>query len=363
MQTKTEIGLTRLPLSSAAKDADTVNLLEHFEEQIELKRISWSTSLQLCDLIGSGSQGRVFRAQRIGADGFRLPVAVKYFSPEIYHSAKTYDQAMAVIGEISSVVARIQHENLLVVNHFLNHDRIRVMVMEWIDGFDLRNLLTARMYGTIQERSSRRRWKRLNESLFVPGPVQPRLKIGAVVCVLQDCLSALSALHSEGVLHNDLKPSNVMLNRAGRVKLIDIGSASLVDDDSNQTRTFTPAYSPPEVLGGQDAGGVPSDLARLGYMAIEMLIGRPLHPDDNNLASLQKSRYELGDQLPALLEGEVKLDGQITEFLRKLTDPNPAWRHQTAEEALFDIQQLMLQDRTGTEARHCLRIWINELLD
>lgn len=362
MQSRTEVGLTELEDSGSAKDLGVINLLRQFEQHLDVNRISWSTSLQLCESIGSGSQGRVFRGRRIGADGFQLPVAVKYFSPEIFCSVQSYEQAMFTVGKVSAIVAMIQHENLLSVSHFLNHDQIRVMVMEWIDGFDLRKLLTARQCGCVQDRCSQRRWAMLNELLFCPGPVQPRLRIGAVMCILRDCLSALSAMHEQGIIHNDLKPSNIMLNRAGRAKVIDLGSAS-VENDPTSVRTFTPAYSAPEVLTGDLTSSAASDLASLGYMGVEMLTGRPLTENQQDLASLLKRKLELPHQIPSLLEQEVDAEDALVHFFQKMTNPTRADRYQTAEQALLDCLEITRDRQFDTVARDCIAFWISELLE
>src|SRR5262249_10518042 len=147
------------------------------------------------------------------------------------------------------------------------------MEMEWVDGYDVHQLLTPAMLKRARERVSDERWAYLNDVIVTAGPVQPRLKPGIAIAVLRDCLAALAALHRDDVVHGDIKPSNIMLKRTGNVKLIDIGSAIGPGDDPR--RSFTPAYAAPEVLDGP--GATPqSDLASLGYVLIEMLAGAPL---------------------------------------------------------------------------------------
>ena len=86
---------------------------------------------------------QIYLSERQGSDLFRLPVAVKIFSPEHYRDAASYDEDMARIADIAARVALIQHDNLLDLHNFIAHDGIRIMVMEWVDGYDLRDLLTA----------------------------------------------------------------------------------------------------------------------------------------------------------------------------------------------------------------------------
>ena len=93
------------------------------------------------------------------------------------------------------------------------------------------------------------------------------------IAIVRDCLAALAALHREGIVHGDMKPSNIMLKRTGNAKIVDIGSAFEVSNPPAR-RTCTPTYASPEVLEGDECTPR-SDLASLGYVLIEML-GRPL---------------------------------------------------------------------------------------
>ena len=99
-----------------------------------------------------------------------------------------------------------------------------------------------------------------------------RIPDGVAIQVLRECLVGLAALHREGIVHGDVKPSNVTLKRTGNAKIIDIGSA--IDRKSpSARRMWSPAYAAPEVLEGGD--NTPrSDLASLGYVLVEMLAGR-----------------------------------------------------------------------------------------
>ena len=133
-------------------------LCDRYEEILREKRHSWTTHLRLLKKLGSGGQGVVYLTERRGSDGFTLPVALKVFSPERYATPIHYDSDMSRMGRVAAKVAQIQHENLIVVENFLDRDRIRMMVMEWVEGFDLRRLLTPKMFGIVKERFSQKRW-------------------------------------------------------------------------------------------------------------------------------------------------------------------------------------------------------------
>jgi len=250
-------------------------LLEMYEKIIAGKRQSWTTHLRFMKKLGSGGQGEVYLTQRRGADDFTLPVALKVFSPERYPTLEDYEDDMARMARVASKVARI-----------LERDQIRMMVMEWVEGFDLRRLLTPKMFGLLKQRVSEKRWNHVNDVLVTSGPVQPRFKAGAAVAVVRDCLESLAAMHRIGIVHGDVKPGNIMLKRTGRAKLIDIGSAFDIEDRPSK-RACTPSYAAIEVLEGRE-NTLQSDLASLGYVAIELLAGRPLFPDVKGLGSLLK---------------------------------------------------------------------------
>ena len=92
----------------------------------------------------------VYLSERRGTDNFTLPVALKIFSPERYEDARSYDEAMARIAHVAARVAQIQQDNLLDVHNFVDRNRIRIMEMEWIDGYDLSRLLTHDMLERIR---------------------------------------------------------------------------------------------------------------------------------------------------------------------------------------------------------------------
>ena len=75
------------------------------------------------------------------------PVAIKIFSPDRYDDERAYDDAMQRIADVAAHVAQIQHDNLLDVQNFVDRNRIRMMVMEWVDGYDLEKLLVPERSG------------------------------------------------------------------------------------------------------------------------------------------------------------------------------------------------------------------------
>ena len=142
------------------------DLTDRYDGVIAAQRHSWTTHLKLIKELGRGGQGIVYLTRRLGSDDFTLPVALKIFSPERYPSPQEYDADMGRMARVAAKLARIQHDNLLQVYNFLDRDRIRMMVMEWVEGFDLRRLMTPKMFGVVKERFSDKRWAHINLSLI-----------------------------------------------------------------------------------------------------------------------------------------------------------------------------------------------------
>lgn len=239
------------------------------------------------------------------------------------------------------------------------------MVMEWVDGFDLRELSDLKRLSQIRGRVSIKRWEYINSVIVTTGPTQCRYKAGVAVAIVRDCLAALAAMHRERIVHGDIKPSNIMLKRTGHAKLIDIGSAFEMDNPP-PLRTCTPSYAAPEVL--ENAPISPrSDLASLGYVLIELLSGQPCFPETDSLKELLHAKRLLPQKLEELLPDEVTRNDLLMNFCRGMIAPDPNRRFPSAEaaELLEDgaarfHRQLVLSN-LASEYDNEIRVWLEEL--
>ncbi|TWT42954.1 serine/threonine-protein kinase [Botrimarina hoheduenensis] len=340
-------------------------LCQRYDDLVQSVRLGWTEHLRLQRLLGTGGQGVVYLSERRGADNFTLPVALKFFSPERYVDERSYDQAMRRIAEVSGRVAQIQHDNLIDVQNFIERERIRVLEMEWIDGYDLDLLLTPSMLRRVNKRVSPERWKYINNVIATEGPVRPRLKAGMAVAIVREVLSGLAALHREEIVHGDIKPSNIMVKRTGNAKIIDIGSAIDLNNLPAQ-RTCTPQYAAPEMLEREEFTPR-SDLASLGYVLIEILAGQPLFAGINDYAALLEAKRTLPQRLEAILPEEVSDSSLLMGICRRLTAPDPMLRYGSAEEAdtgvngLAEFQRTLVRGDLASEYENELRVWLQEL--
>jgi serine/threonine-protein kinase len=272
---------------------------------------------------------------------------------------------MARIASVSAHVALIQHDNLLDVHNFVDRNRIRMMVMEWIDGYDLRRLLVPSMLSRIEARVSARRWEYINRVVVTDGPRQPRVKAGVAMAIVRECLGAIGALHREGIVHGDIKPANVMLKCTGNAKIIDIGSAFAVSSPPPY-RTCTPAYAAPEVLEGQ-ACTPRSDLASLGYVLIELLAGQAVFAGLTRYRDLLEAKRCLPPRLSEFLPEEITVNALLMKFIRGLVAPDPMRRYPSAEAAdLLDegaagFQRQLVKGDLSSEYDNEIRLWLQEL--
>ena len=342
-------------------------LVDRYRAILDQPLLDWTERHFLVRRIGAGGQGVVFLGERRGADGFRLPVALKVFSPERYEDDPAYDDAMGRMARVASRVAQIQQDNLLDVQNFVARDGIRVMEMEWIDGYDLRRLLTPGILSRAEERVGPERWAYLNDVIVTAGTVQPRLKPGIAIAVLRDCLAALSALHREGIVHGDVKPSNIMLKRTGNAKLVDIGAAFRIDDPPEHP-TCTPRYAAPEVLDGAD-GSARSDLASLGYALVEMLSGAPPFVGFKRIDELKKAKWHVLDTLHETLPEEVARNELLMGLITGLIAPDPDQRFPDAQSAdlvelgAANFQRQLVKGNLASEYDNEIRVWLEELED
>jgi serine/threonine-protein kinase len=356
------------PTITAAGDVGSrcpEELLARYTEILGAGRLNWTEYHSLSRRLGSGGQGIVYLTTRRGSDNFTLPVALKVFSPERFASEQAYVEAMGRIATVAARVAQIQQDNLLDVHNFVEQRMIRIMEMEWVDGYDLSRLVAPELLERTKASVSDERWKYLNNVIVTAGPRQSRLKPGVAIAIVRECLAALAALHREGIVHADVKTANIMVKRTGNAKMIDIGSAHPVDEPP-PTRTCTPAYAAPEVLEGRD--NTPrSDLASLGYVLIEMLSGQPPFAGLQSFSDLLEAKRSLVHRLSQILPTEVTCNELLMDFCRGLIAPDPAKRFPSAEDAdmkkggAASFHRQLIVGGLASEYENEIRAWLEEL--
>ena len=240
-------------------------------------------------LIGRGGMGEVYRA-----DDLRLgqPVALKFLPDNVGHDPIR----LAQFHNEVRTARQVSHPNICRVHDIGDVEGHIFLSMELVDGEDLATSL--------------RRIGRF--------PEDKATDIARQLC------AGLAAAHQRGVLHRDLKPANVMLDGAGKVRLMDFGlaAAGAVDD----IRAGTPAYMAPEQLLGREVTAR-SDIYALGLVLYELFTGRRAFT-----ASTMADLVEQQQTGPATPPGALvsAIDPGIERAILRCLDPDPARRPASA---------------------------------
>ncbi|KUJ65519.1 serine/threonine protein kinase [Streptomyces albus subsp. albus] len=209
---------------------------------------------RLLDLIGRGGMGEVWRSRD---ESLGRRVAVKCLKPLGPQRDSTF---LPVLRERfrreARVAASLQHRGVTVVHDFGEDDGVLYLVMELLDGSNLRQLLDEHK--------------------------QQPLPVPEVVDIAEQMAVALAYTHGQGVVHRDLKPANIMRLTDGTVKICDFGIARLghdIDFTARLTGTGiamgTPQYMSPEQIEGDAPIDHRSDLYSLGCVLYELATGAP----------------------------------------------------------------------------------------
>lgn len=194
--------------------------------------------------IGHGAMGTVFEAfdPHTGEK-----VAIKILRAEHLADSQA-DSPAARFGREAQIGLRMRHPNIVAVREHGEHGRVRYIVMEYVPGRELRQLMRER-------------------GRFTPADA---------ACVLLQLLDALGHSHEQGIVHRDVKPGNLMVMPPLRIKVMDFGIARIAGSAFTQVGTLlgTLTYMSPEQLCGQPADRG-ADLWAAGVILYELLAGRP----------------------------------------------------------------------------------------
>ncbi|MDM8527880.1 serine/threonine-protein kinase [Anaerolineales bacterium HSG24] len=189
---------------------------------------------QIIDLVGQGGMGAIYKAEDDRLVG-RL-CAIKEVIPNPSATKAYQEQSQAAFQREASVLARLDHINLPKVSDFFSVDERDYLVMDFVPGQDLREIIENTRY----------------KNDFIPEE--------DVLTWAEQLLDALAYLHQQDppVLHRDIKPSNIKLTPNGIIKLVDFGLVKLLATDDDKTVTVlqgraTVQYAPLEQIGG-DSG-------------------------------------------------------------------------------------------------------------
>ncbi len=243
---------------------------------------------RILGLLGRGGMGEVYRATDLALG---QAVALKFLPDEASRNPRLLERFH---GEVR-VARLVSHPNVCRVFDIGDLDGRHFLSMEYVDGEDMASLLT--------------RIGRL--------PGDKALQAARQIC------AGLAAAHDRGVIHRDLKPQNVMMNKRGDVVIMDFGLAAIADQLTGaEVRNGTPAYMAPEQLRGSGVTQA-SDIYALGLVLYELFTGkRPYEAKTvQQLLDLQESTT-----LPSMTSIATDVDPAVEKVIRRCLDPDAARR-------------------------------------
>jgi serine/threonine protein kinase len=260
--------------------------------------------------IGAGGMASVHRAEQLGIEGFKRPVALKRM---LEHVAANDDMVKAFVRE-ARLASYMRHRNVAQTYELGKVGDIYFIAMELITGFTLREVL-----------------KHCGQTTG-PMPVPIALNILNQICDALDYAHNLCDESGQrlGIIHRDVSPSNIIVAEGGCVKLIDFGIAK-ASAAGMQTMSGTIkgkfGYMAPEYIGGSiDAR---ADLFAIGVIAHELLTNRPLFSTPEDMETLQRV-LNMEITPPSRFNPNVppEIDEIVMTALER--DPEKRWQHATA---------------------------------
>src|SRR5579872_6523406 len=261
---------------------------------------------QLEKKIGQGGMGEVYRARQISLD---RPVAVKVLTRGLASQPGFVER----FRREAKAAANIVHPHVIQIYAYGIANEMPYFAMEYVEGEDL------------QQRTRRLK----------------RLAIEEIVDTMIAVASALGAAHEKNLIHRDVKPSNVMIDRQGNVKVMDFGLAKAASTDGSLTQSGvimgTPNYLSPEQGRGDSIDGR-SDLYSLGVMMYELLAGDLPFRADTPAGLIFKHVYE--EPVP-VSKRNPEIPPFLEEIVHKLLRKDPSDRYQNGKELVVDLQEFM----------------------
>jgi tRNA A-37 threonylcarbamoyl transferase component Bud32 len=249
--------------------------------------------LEILECLGRGGMGAVYKARQPRLDRF---VALKILAPEKQNDAQFAER----FEREARALARLNHPNIVTVFDFGEVQGRFYLLMEFVDGLTLRQLLQN-------------------------GKLAPAEALGIVPKICE----ALQYAHGQGIVHRDIKPENILLDKEGRVKIADFGIAKIAGLESKDFSLTgakdvmgTPHYMAPEQIEKPQTVDHRADIYSLGVVFYEMLTGE----------------LPLGKFAPP--SQKVQVDVRLDEVVLHALEKEPARRYQQASQVKTAVETI-----------------------
>ncbi|MDP1759487.1 MAG: serine/threonine-protein kinase [Thermodesulfovibrionales bacterium] len=270
----------------------------------------------LLEKVATGGMAELFRAKKIGIEGFEQVLAVKRILP---HLSSDEEFIKMFIAE-AKLVAQLTHKNIAQIYDFGRIDLNYFISMEYIRGKDLKAIL--------KKVSLERR----------------KLPAGIAVFIAKEVAAALGYAHIQkdsagndlNIIHRDISPQNILVSYEGEVKIVDFGIAKASAHSKTTTGMLKGklSYMSPEQASGKPVDHR-SDIFSLGVVLYEMLTGRKLFQGDSEVGTLEMIRKARIEPLPSAVNMDMPsgLEAKVLKALAR----EASERYQNASDMELDL--------------------------
>jgi len=251
------------------------------------------------EFIGKGAMGRVYRAEQLS---LKRPVALKILAP---HLVEDRDYVGRFIRE-AQASAKLVHPNIVQVYDVGSENDIYFIAIEHVDG------------ETVQEK--------LDREKIIP--------VDQAVDIVLQAARGIACAQDENIIHRDIKPDNIMLNKRGQAKVADFGLSKVIDEssasDHSDSIVGTPYYMSPEQGEGRELD-LRTDIYSLGAFFYHLVTGRPPFFADNFVGVIMK---HISEDVRPPHELNQKVPKTISEIIVKMMAKNPYDRYATMHQLI-----------------------------
>ncbi|MEZ4815108.1 MAG: serine/threonine-protein kinase [Bdellovibrionota bacterium] len=276
----------------------------------------------LLEQLAVGGMAEIFRAKQYGHGGFEKTVAVKRILSN-YSSRAEFKEMFRAEANLSAL---LQHPNIAQVYSNGQQGEHLFIVMEFVDGKNLRQLLS----------------KTTDKGIPLP--------LDLICYIICETAKGLDFAHSFvdektgtplGIVHRDVNHQNIMLSYEGAVKVVDFGVAKASDEDRHKTRAGVLkgkiSYMSPEQVRGRKLDRR-TDVFSLGIVLWELLTGQALFLEDDEIATLEKVR---DCHVPPLKDINPEVSDELQLIVTRALEKEPDNRYSSAKELCADLQRYL----------------------
>jgi serine/threonine protein kinase len=293
----------------------------------------------LLEKVAAGGMAELFKAKKIGIEGFERVLAIKRILPHLSSDEEFINMFIAE----AKLVARLSHKNIAQVYDFGKIGQNYFIAMEYIRGKDLRGIL-----------------KRCKEK-------NSKLPVALAVFIAKEVSSALSYAHRQkdgmgrslNIIHRDVSPQNILISYEGEVKVVDFGIAKAGTHSKTITGVLKGKLS---YMSPEQAWGKPidhrSDIFSLGIVLYEMLTGERLFKGNTEINTLERVREAKVETFPSSINADLpsELDVKVLKALAKeVTD-----RYQDASALESDLGDTLFK-LSSTDPALLLKQFMHDL--